>query len=567
VSVKALQQEREDPGKAGRRSGLPEPVRPSPSRWDWLARIGPRAAAGRRAELILTLACLLTLVVILAAELLWTRQATIGALGVFPVSLAGWLLSRRGLSAVVLGGMALRGVAFALGMVGGLTALSQAAVLPLAGIACYLAASSRSATSAALDRDRRVRELAFLLRAAETLASSLDTQVVLRLAVQLTADGVSRPGGGRPARAAYHRLDGAGLRVEAVEDDTDDDGVGFQYPLARDQGALGALRSGRASIVRPDHMTGALAEHVLSRQLRVLALAPVRSGDEVHGFLVASARDSLGLDRRELSLLEVLARMTGMALSNAQHMQIQRQHADRMESLEKVKSHILNLVSHELRSPLTVAVGYVSMLEEEALGPLTPESRSVLPIVMAKLNAMETLVGQMLEVSRLEESALVLKWECLDLDDVCRETVDTLRPLLGVKHRVRLEEQGGEVKVFADRDRLGTILANLLSNAIKYSPEGGEVCCVVGADVHSPSVSVSDRGLGIADEDLPRLFTRFGRILTPENRGISGTGLGLYLSRELARQHGGDIAVSSKLGAGSTFTLRLPPAPERGEAK
>jgi two-component system sensor histidine kinase SenX3 len=73
--------------------------------------------------------------------------------------------------------------------------------------------------------------------------------------------------------------------------------------------------------------------------------------------------------------------------------------------------------------------------------------------------------------------------------------------------------------------------------------------------------------LGIADEDLPRLFTRFGRILTPENRGISGTGLGLYLSRELARQHGGDIAVLSKLDSGSTFTLSLPAAPSRGQAK
>jgi signal transduction histidine kinase len=539
----------------------------NPSRRPWLARLAPQGFAGGRAELGLTLACLLALVVILAVELLWTRQATIGALGVLPVSVAGWLLGRRGLSAVVLGGMALRGVAFGLGMVSSLTAISQAVVLPLAGIACYLAASSRSATSAAIDRDRRVRELAFLLRAAETLGSSLDARVVLNLAVQLTAEGVSRPGNGRPARAAYHRLQGQDLLVEAVEDDPEDAGVGFEYPLARDQGALGALRSGRASIVRPDHMTGALAEHVVSRHLRVLALAPVRAGDQVHGFLVASARDGLSLDRHELSLLEVLARMTGLALSNAQHMQIQRQHAERMEGLEKVKSHILNLVSHELRSPLTVAVGYVSMLEEEALGPLTPESRSVLPIVMAKLNAMETLVGQMLEVSRLEESTLVLKRECLDLRDVCRETVDTIRPLLGGEHRVKVEAPAGEVMVFADRDRLGTILVNLLSNAIKYSPGGGEVSCVVGDDASHPSVAISDEGLGIADEDLPRLFTRFGRILTPENRGISGTGLGLYLSRELARQHGGDIAVRSPRGSGSTFTLSLPPAPLRGEAK
>lgn len=566
MSVKGLQQERKGLGSSDAHGWSSAPA-PSLSHRPSLERLGARGLTGARAEVGGTFACLLALALILAVELVWSRPATIGVLGVFPVSLAGWLLGRRGLSIVVLVGMAMRGVAFAMGLVGFATAISQVAILPLAGIAFYLAASSRSATSVALERDRRVRDLAFLLRAAETLASTLDTHVILDLAVQLTAEGVSRPGAGRPARAAYHRLKGQDLRVEAVQDDARYVDVGFEYPLARDQGALGAIQSGRASIVRPDHMAGALAEQVTSRHLQVLALAPVRSGGELHGFLVASARDGLGLDRRELSLLEVLARMTGLALSNAQHMQIQRQHAERMEGLERVKSHILNLVSHELRSPLTVAVGYVSMLEEEALGPLTPESRSVLPIVTAKLNAMETLVEQMLEVSRLEESTLVLKRECLDLREVCQDTVETLRPLIGDGHRVELEEPASAVWVSGDRDRLGTVLVNMLSNAIKYSPGGGEVRCVVAADGGRASVSVTDHGLGIAEEDLPRLFTRFGRILTPENGGISGTGLGLYVSRELARQHGGDIAVSSLVGSGSTFTLTLPTALAPGEAK
>jgi signal transduction histidine kinase len=317
-------------------------------------------------------------------------------------------------------------------------------------------------------------------------------------------------------------------------------------------------------------MTGSLAEHVLSRRVEALAEAPVRSGEEIHGFLVASSRDGPGMDRGELSLLEVLARMTELALINAQHVQIEREHAERMEELEKVKSHILNLVSHELRSPLTVAVGYVSMLEEEALGPLTPESRAVLPIVMSKLNAMETLVAEMLEVSRLEEGALVLKRRQTDLREICRETVATIRPLLDHQHRLSFVEPPEKAMVFADRDRVGTILTNLLSNAVKYSPEGGEIRCEVSAEARLVHVAISDQGLGIAPEDLPRLFTRFGRILTPENRGISGTGLGLYLSRELARQHHGDISVSSTTGVGSTFTLTLPAtrlAPEGGEAK
>jgi signal transduction histidine kinase len=514
------------------------------------------------------LICLLSLLLILLAELFWSRQGTIGALGVIPVSLAGWLLGRRGLSAVLVAGMALRGVAFAAGNIGLLTALSQAAVLPIAGIACYLAASSRSSAAAAVDRERRVRELAFLLRAAERLASTLDTREILRRAVELTAEGVSRPGGGRPARAAYHRLQGELLRVEeAVDDGHGEEGLGFEYQLARDQGALGAMRSGRASIVRPDHMTGALAEHVQAQDLQALALAPVRSGEALHGFLVASSRDGPSVDRRELSLLEVLARMTGLALVNAQHMQSERQHAERMEGLEKVKSHILNLVSHELRSPLTVAVGYVSMLEEEALGPLTPDSRSVLPIVMSKLMAMERLVEQMLEVSRLEESTLVLKRQRVDLRELCREAVAGSGPPLDDRHRVELAMPAQEVMVLADRDRLRTILANLLSNAIKYSPDGGQVRCEASIEGRQARVAVSDHGLGIAEEDLPKLFTRFGRILTPENRGISGTGLGLYISSELARQHGGEISVASVQGAGSTFTLTLPVAPDSGEAK
>jgi signal transduction histidine kinase len=197
------------------------------------------------------------------------------------------------------------------------------------------------------------------------------------------------------------------------------------------------------------------------------------------------------------------------------------------------------------------------MLEEEALGPLTPQSRSVLPIVIAKLNEIEMLVEQMLETSRLEET-LVLNCERVDLRELCREVVGTMRPLLDGRHSIELVEPEEQVVVFADRSRVGTILANLLGNAIKYSPEGGLVRCEISKQGGGGRVSVSDEGLGISEADMPRLFTRFGRILTPENQGILGTGLGLYLSREVARQHGGDITVKSRVGLGSTFTLSLP---------
>ena len=112
--------------------------------------------------------------------------------------------------------------------------------------------------------------------------------------------------------------------------------------------------------------------------------------------------------------------------------------------------------------------------------------------------------------------------------------------------------------VDVDAGRVVTILRNLLDNALKFSPKGGEIRCSVSVSAGTARVHVVDHGLGIPPEQIHRLFTRFSRLVTPDNSHISGTGLGLYLSRELARLHGGDIRVTSKLGDGTRFVLSLP---------
>jgi two-component system sensor histidine kinase SenX3 len=121
---------------------------------------------------------------------------------------------------------------------------------------------------------------------------------------------------------------------------------------------------------------------------------------------------------------------------------------------------------------------------------------------------------------------------------------------------------GSAVPVVGDRSRLSMIVTNLLHNALKYSPAGGEVRVTCRVADGTAEVAVHDQGVGIAAEDIGRLFTRFGRIVTPETAGIGGTGLGLYLARDLARRHGGDVRVESRPGEGSTFTLRLPASSE-----
>jgi signal transduction histidine kinase len=235
-----------------------------------------------------------------------------------------------------------------------------------------------------------------------------------------------------------------------------------------------------------------------------------------------------------------------------------REHARRMRELERMKSDFLNLASHELRGPLSVLRGYLSMIEDGSLGNLSSGMRQVLPVMTAKMREMNILINQMLETARLEDSRLVLNIEPLDLRDVAREAVESMRPLVDAAHRLTLDDGPAPVPVQGDRNRLVTIVTNLIDNGLKYSPAGGEVRVTVSRDDVAARISVADKGLGIDAVDLPRLFTRFGRLVNEDNSHIPGTGLGLYLARELTRMHGGDITAESKRRAGSKFTITLP---------
>ena len=130
--------------------------------------------------------------------------------------------------------------------------------------------------------------------------------------------------------------------------------------------------------------------------------------------------------------------------------------------------------------------------------------------------------------------------------------------MLGTGHRLGLDCPPSPVTVLGDRLRLVTVVVNLLANAVKYSPAGGEVRCTVRTGEGLAVLTVSDQGIGMDPEDLPRLFQRFTRVAQGVDSEIPGTGLGLYIARQLARKHGGDIIAASKRGVGSSFTVSLP---------
>ena len=228
---------------------------------------------------------------------------------------------------------------------------------------------------------------------------------------------------------------------------------------------------------------------------------------------------------------------------------------ERITALEKAKSDFLNIASHELRGPMTVIKGYLTMMESGALGEVSTKAESVLPLLISKADEVNWMIEQMIEASRLEEGRLALNKQHVDIVELTDDAIEGAR-MLSNGHDLKVLEPDSPIETTVDPDRYQMVVRNLLSNAAKYSPSGSEITVTLSRDASKAYLDVEDRGIGIASADQAHLFTRFGRVRSTEH--VQGTGLGLWLSREIARMHDGDLTVRSELGHGSTFTLTVP---------
>jgi signal transduction histidine kinase len=235
---------------------------------------------------------------------------------------------------------------------------------------------------------------------------------------------------------------------------------------------------------------------------------------------------------------------------------LQRQNR-RVAELEEMKSTYLRLASHELRTPIGVARGYMDLAQRGELGELAQPARDALSQASASLQDVDAILTEMVEIARMQEGRRLLKVETLDLREPVGEAFQRVAPL-ATSHRLRVSQPASPLWVEGDRLRIRSLIRNLLENAIKYSPAGGEIRCVVSEGNGVASLTVSDEGLGIHPSQLERLFRRFERAPQTSLSGIPGTGLGLHLAREIARAHEGDLRVSSRPGVGTTFVLTLP---------
>ncbi len=226
----------------------------------------------------------------------------------------------------------------------------------------------------------------------------------------------------------------------------------------------------------------------------------------------------------------------------------------REREMDQLKSSLVSTVSHELRTPLTMIQGFSELLMTRNLEE--GSSREALAHINASAERLGRLIDDLLSVSRIESGRLVVQLAPTDVAGVIDEVVRPFRERGGHAFRVSLD--GDLPAVAADRDKLVQVMTNLVSNAVKYSAEGTEVVIAATTNGTAAEISVTDHGIGLSEEEIEKLFEKFFRADREEVRRVGGTGLGLYIVKNLVEMQGGQLWVRSRRGSGSTFSFTLP---------
>jgi signal transduction histidine kinase len=261
------------------------------------------------------------------------------------------------------------------------------------------------------------------------------------------------------------------------------------------------------------------------------------------------------LSEAQRRALRSLARHAAVQLETRRYARHAAENADRLRQLDRMKDSFLATVSHELRTPLSTIRGYLEMLLETDYD--APTSRRFLSAMQRNSDRLLLLIDELLLVARLTEENMELDIVDLDLAGMAHEVIDGCRTL-AQHHQVELHDRvQGPLPTRGDSKRLAQAFNHLVVNAIKFTGEGGEITVDAATD-RGPELTVTDTGVGIAEEDLPQVFDRFFRCVSAEVMAVQGPGLGLAIVKSIVEAHHGTVQLESKPGVGTTARLTLP---------
>jgi len=342
---------------------------------------------------------------------------------------------------------------------------------------------------------------------------------------------------------------------------------------------LALLEAGKVLIA--DEMGSGKLKKIME-DLDVTVAVPFKIGEEELGVMLLGNKLSGEIyTDQDIDLLEILAPETSIAIKNAKayeeirkfsiHLQEEvakattdlRSANERLKELDKLKDEFMSIASHELRTPMTAIKSYVWLALNNRGGEIGSQLRNYLTKVYESSERMINMINDMLNVSRIETGRIQMEIAPTSIQKVLDQVVGDLS--------ARASEAGVEIRiakdqiiplVLADKDKLAEIFTNLIGNALKFTPRGGTVSVSSRKIGDAVETSVTDTGVGIAKEDIGKLFKKYGRLdesyatLSPS----TGTGLGLYITKQYLEKMDGSISVESTLGKGATFTFSLPAA-------
>jgi signal transduction histidine kinase len=297
-------------------------------------------------------------------------------------------------------------------------------------------------------------------------------------------------------------------------------------------------------------------ERLLELDLHTFLGAPLVVGARAIGMLSLVRREPSSFDAQEIELVTLLGRFLGATVQNIRAYEAERETVSELRRLSSLRDDFVSLVSHELRNPLASLIGSALTLRKRWRELTQAQRESFLDVIAHEGSRLTALVEDVLDASRIEAGTFTYSFGDVDIADLVNAAVAAAGTGQD-EVSVRADVSESLPTVRGDAKRLRQVLGNLIDNAVKYSPAGGEVRVAAYAEDGNVLVSVRDHGPGIAAADHDLVFEKFGRATVGGNTK-PGTGLGLFIARSIAEEHGGAIALDSMPDRGAVFTLSLP---------
>jgi signal transduction histidine kinase len=333
-----------------------------------------------------------------------------------------------------------------------------------------------------------------------------------------------------------------------------------EIPVPLDDSIAGTIFTTNAPLIIDDtaqderHFEAVDAETAF--QTRSLVGVPMQIDGEPVGVLEGLNKTGGAFTDADVATLSVLAAQAAIAIRNARQVQALEEANAKLSRLDELKSDFLSLASHELRTPLSIIKGYGEIVAEEGRADLAPHVHAMLDAAAQ----METVIDTMAQMDALRLGAEALSTEPVELGDVIAAARDDLSPLEAERnHTVAVDAPDAPIELSADPERLRIVLTHLLKNAYTFTPPGGHVAVSTEQADKAVCVTVRDTGIGLAADDLDRIFDDFYQVEDKRTRAHGGLGLGLTIARKLVRLHGGCIeAESDGLQQGTAVHVHLP---------